>query len=265
MTRLCPVLTALKASVGIPDDEPLIIAGPCAVESESMFDETVQMLVEHGIRFVRAGIFKPRTSPFTFQGMGEDALEVIGRVAAKYAVALVSEVMESEQIPILSTVASVLQVGTRNMDNYALLKRLGCQPLPVLLKRGFMADSKEFFLAAEYVRREGNERVVLCERGIRTFESATRNTLDLNVVPIARLATDLPIIVDPSHGTGRSDIVIPMARAAIAAGADGLMVEVHPNPPKALSDGLQSLDFERFAAMLQEVRAIYAFVGEGGR
>jgi len=262
MTRSCPVLEALKTSFGIQRNEPLIIAGPCAVEGESMFDETTHMLAENGVRLVRAGVFKPRTSPFTFQGLGEEALAFTHAVARRYGVALVSEVMESEHIPLLAPVASMLQVGTRNMDNYALLKRLGCQPLPVLLKRGFMADSKEFFLAAEYLRREGNGRVVLCERGIRTFESATRNTLDLNVIPIARLSTDLPIVVDPSHGTGRSDIVVPMARAAIAAGADGLMIEVHPNPAKALSDGLQSLDFERFRVMLAEVRELYALVAE---
>jgi 3-deoxy-7-phosphoheptulonate synthase len=258
MTRACPVLDAFKLAYGLQDHEPLIIAGPCAVEGETMFDETAHMLAENGVRLVRAGLFKPRTSPFTFQGLGEDALPFAQAIARRYGVLLVSEVMETEQIPLLAPAVSVLQVGTRNMDNYALLKRLGRQPLPVLLKRGFMADSKEFFLAAEYLRREGNGRVILCERGIRTFESATRNTLDLNIVPIARLTTDLPIIVDPSHGTGRSDIVVPMARAAIAAGADGLLVEVHPNPAKALSDGLQSLDFERFRMMLDEVRELYA-------
>lgn len=258
MNRACPVLESLKERFAIGRDEPLIIAGPCAVENETMFDETAHLLAECRVRLVRAGIFKPRTSPFTFQGLGHQALEFAQAVAARRGVWLVSEVMESEQIAPLSSVASILQVGTRNMDNYALLRRLGAQPLPVLLKRGFMAESKEFFLAAEYIRREGNGAVILCERGIRTFESATRNTLDLNVVPIARLTTDLPIIVDPSHGTGRSDIVVPMALAALAAGADGLIVEVHPNPAKALSDGIQSLDFDRFRVMLEEVRALYA-------
>ncbi|MBN1426677.1 3-deoxy-7-phosphoheptulonate synthase [Candidatus Fermentibacteria bacterium] len=264
MRRPSPALSKLKASFRIAEREPLIIAGPCAVESESMFDEIVAMLVEHGIRLVRAGVFKPRTSPFTFQGLGLDGVDMVRAVGERHGVFLVSEVMEAEQIPLLSSVAAILQIGTRNMDNYALLKRLGTQPNPVLLKRGFMADSHEFFLAAEYLRREGNDAVILCERGIRTFESATRNTLDLNVVPIARIATDLPIIVDPSHGTGRSDIVIPMARAAIAAGADGLMVEVHPNPAKALSDGLQSLDFNRFAALLSDVREIFAVMQDRG-
>lgn len=260
MRRPSPALSLLKTSFGIADHEPLIIAGPCAVESEAMFDEITAMLVANGIRLVRAGVFKPRTSPFTFQGLGEDGIDLVRAVGARHGVFLVSEVMEAEQIPLVSSAASVLQVGTRNMDNYALLKRLGAQPKPVVLKRGFMADSHEFFLAAEYLRREGNDGVILCERGIRTFESATRNTLDLNIVPIARLATDLPIIVDPSHGTGRSDIVVPMARAAIAAGADGLMVEVHPNPAKALSDGLQSLDFQRFISMLSEVREVFSVV-----
>ncbi len=260
MIRSCPILSELKERFGIPPEEPLIIAGPCAVENQSMFDETTHMLAENGIRLVRAGVFKPRTSPFTFQGLGEEALGFVEETARKYHVALVSEVMESEHIPLVSRVASVLQVGTRNMDNYALLKRLAAQSLPVLLKRGFMADSKEFFLAAEYLRSGGNRRIILCERGIRTFESSTRNTLDLNIVPIAHLSTDLPIIVDPSHGTGRADIVIPMARAAIAAGADGLMVEVHPNPSKALSDGLQSLDFLRFRSLLEEVRSLYTVV-----
>lgn len=257
--RPSPVLAQLRRMFCVPDDEPLIIAGPCAIEGASMFEETVHMLTECGVRLVRAGLFKPRTSPFTFQGLGEEGIPLAREVAQKWKVWLVSEVMESEQIPLLSSVASVLQVGTRNMDNYALLKRLAAQPLPVLLKRGFMADSKEFFLAAEYVRRE-NPLVILCERGIRTFETATRNTLDLNVVPLAKLSTELPIVVDPSHGTGRADIVLPMALAAIAAGADGLLVEVHPHPAKALSDGLQSLDFTRFRTLVREARMLYSWL-----
>lgn len=254
------VLESLKTAFGIPHDELLIIAGPCAVENETMFSEIADLLAECRLRLLRGNVFKPRTSPYSFQGLGADGLVMATEVATSRGLTLVTEVMDAQQLPALSGYAGMLQVGTRNMFNYALLQKLGSQSLPVLLKRGFMADSKEFFLAAEHIRKAGNNRVVLCERGIRTFETATRNTLDLNIVPIAALTTDLPIIVDPSHGTGRADIVTPMAMAAVAAGADGLMVEVHPNPAKALSDGLQSLDFSRFKTLVERVRDLHALL-----
>jgi 3-deoxy-7-phosphoheptulonate synthase len=254
------VLESLKTSFGIPNDEPLIIAGPCAVENETMFSETADLLAECGLKLIRGNVFKPRTSPYSFQGLGSDGLAMATEVATSRGLALVTEVMDGQQLPVLTDHAGMLQVGTRNMFNYSLLQKLGSQSLPVLLKRGFMAESKEFFLAAEHIRKAGNNRVVLCERGIRTFESATRNTLDLNIVPIAALTTDLPIIVDPSHGTGRADIVASMAMAAIAAGADGLMLEVHPNPAKALSDGLQSLDFSSFGTLIERVRDLHALL-----
>lgn len=260
--RVCPVLVDLRGALAIPENDPLIIAGPCAVENEQMFEDIAGMLHEENIRLIRASIFKPRTSPFSFQGVGIEGLEYMGKIAAKYDLRLVMEVMEGSQIQSVSPQASVLQVGTRNMHNYALLKQLGEQSLPVLLKRGFMADSKEFFLAAEYIRCGGNSRIMLCERGIRTFESSTRNTLDLNIIPVTHATTDLPIIVDPSHGTGRADAVTPMARAAMAAGADGLMIEVHPKPAKALSDGLQSLDFNRFKILVRQAREMYSAVRE---
>ncbi len=254
------ILQTMRSSFRIHGDDPIIIAGPCAVENEEMFAETAALLAELGVRLMRAAVFKPRTSPFSFQGIGEEGLEFISEIATKYDLSLVSEAMEASHIDLLADRVAVIQIGTRNMHNYALLKRVGAQQLPVLLKRGFMADSKEFFLAAEYIRKEGNDKVILCERGIRTFESSTRNTLDLNIVPVTHLTTDLPIIVDPSHGTGRADAVIPMARAAIAAGADGVMVEVHPHPAKALSDGLQSLDFQGFRTLIHQIREIYATV-----
>jgi len=258
--KKCSILESLRETFGIPVDDPLIIAGPCAVENREMFEETAIVLKECGIRLMRAAIFKPRTSPFSFQGIGIEGLELLNHIRQEYGLGLVSEAMEISHLEILHDSVDLLQIGTRNMHNYSLLHAVGNQQIPVILKRGFMADSKEFFLAAEYIRKGGNENVLLCERGIRTFESSTRNTLDLNIVPITHITTDLPIIVDPSHGTGRSDIVIPMARAAIAAGADGLMVEVHPNPAKALSDGLQSLDFKSFIRLVNDVRKMWRAV-----
>jgi 3-deoxy-7-phosphoheptulonate synthase len=254
------VLDSIKSAFGIPAEELLLIAGPCAVENETMLSETADLLVQCGVKLLRANVYKPRTSPYSFQGLGAEGLAMSEEVAAARGLSLVTEIMDAEHLPFLRDHVGMLQVGTRNMFNYSLLQKLGSQPIPVLLKRGFMADSKEFFLAAEHIRKAGNNRVVLCERGIRTFESSTRNTLDLNIVPIAALTADLPIIVDPSHGTGRADIVIPMALAAVAAGADGLMVEVHPNPAKALSDGLQSLDFNRFRTLIERVRDVYTLL-----
>ena len=254
------VLDSIKSVFGIPPEELLLIAGPCAIENETMFSETADLLVQCGVKLLRGNIFKPRTSPYSFQGLGADGLTMASEVAAVRGLSLVTEIMDAEHLAFLRDHVGMFQVGTRNMFNYSLLQKLGSQALPILLKRGFMADSKEFFLAAEHVRKAGNNRVILCERGIRTFESATRNTLDLNIVPIASLTADLPIIVDPSHGTGRADIVIPMALAAVAAGADGLMVEVHPNPAKALSDGLQSLDFDRFRTLIERVREVHTLV-----
>lgn len=229
-------------------------AGPCAVESQQQIDETAAFLASCGVQLLRGGAFKPRTSPDSFQGLGEKALQWLAEAGARYRLVTVSEVLDGADIPMVAGHVDILQIGSRNRHNFALLKQAGRSLRPVLLKRGFAATIEEFLLAAEYVRREGNEQVILCERGIRTFEPSTRNTLDLSAVPLVKLAGRLPIIVDLAHALGRTDIMIPMARAALACGADGLMVEVHPDPRRALSDGPQSLDFPQFRALLDQVR-----------
>lgn len=229
-------------------------AGPCAVESHQQIDETAAFLASCGVQMLRGGAFKPRTSPTSFQGLGEKALRWLAEAGARYGLVTVSEVLDGGDIPMVAGYVDILQIGSRNMQNFALLKQVGRSAHPVLLKRGFAATIEEFLLAAEYVWREGNEQVILCERGIRTFEPSTRNTLDLSAVPLVKLASRRPIIVDLAHALGRTDIMIPMARAALACGADGLMVEVHPDPRRALSDGPQSLDFAQFRALLDHVR-----------
>jgi len=233
-----------------------IIAGPCAVESEEQLLSTARFVREYGADFLRGGIFKPRTSPYSFQGLGEKGLKILKKAREETKLPIVTEIMDPELLPLAEEYIDVIQIGARNMQNYSLLKKAGQSGLPVILKRGFSATIKEFLLAAEHIMLAGNNRVILCERGIRTFETFTRNTLDLSAVPLIKALSHLPIIVDPSHATGKRDMVEPMARAAIAAGADGLMIEVHCSPEKALCDGDQSLTPQNFKQLMGAVRKL---------
>jgi 3-deoxy-7-phosphoheptulonate synthase len=247
--------------VQIGGEEVLVIAGPCAVESRSQLLETAQAVKEAGAHALRGGAFKPRTSPYSFQGLGETGLELLAEARALTGLPVVTEVMAPEQVPLVVKYADVLQIGARNMQNYSLLHAAGASLHPVLLKRGLMATVEELLMAAEYILSHGNRRVILCERGIRTFETATRNTTDINAIPVLKSLTHLPVVLDPSHSTGHWEYVTAVARAGIAAGADGLVVEVHPNPAQALSDGGQSLKPERFAELVTQVRAIAQAIG----
>jgi len=226
-----------------------IIAGPCSVENERLMMQTAEFLARCGIRLMRAGAFKPRTSPYAFQGLGVEGLRILAKVKAETGIGIVTEVLDTEHADEVEAVADLLQVGTRNMQNFALLRRLSQARKPVLLKRGMAATVEEWLLAAEYIVSGGNRQVILCERGVRTFADHTRNTLDLSIIPVVKHLSHLPVLVDPSHGTGRAEYVPAMARAALAAGADGLLIEVHPDPRNALSDGMQSLDLEAFARL----------------
>jgi len=242
-------------------EEIVVMAGPCAVESRGSIMAAARAVAAGGGRILRGGAFKPRTSPYSFQGLGEEGLELLAEARAETGLSVVTEVVATAEVAVVSQFADVLQVGARNMQNFRLLSAVGEQPRPVLLKRGMMATIEELLLAAEYVVTAGNPRVMLCERGIRTYETATRNTLDIAAVPVLKERTHLPVIVDPSHAAGRREIVPALARAAIAAGADGLIVEVHPQPEKALSDGRQSLEPEGFAQLMQELRSTAAAIG----
>jgi 3-deoxy-7-phosphoheptulonate synthase len=239
----------------------IIIAGPCSVESRSQLIETAIAVREAGAHALRGGAFKPRTSPYSFQGLGEEGLELLAEAREITGMPVVTEVMSPEQIPLVAQYADVLQIGARNMQNFTLLHAAGESQQPVLLKRGMMATVEELLMAAEYILSHGNRRILLCERGIRTFETATRNTTDINAVPVLKSLTHLPVILDPSHSTGHWEYVSAVARAGIAAGADGLIVEVHPNPDQALSDGIQSLKPERFAELVNQIKAIAQAVG----
>jgi len=238
-----------------------VIAGPCAVESREQVGVTAAAVKGAGARFLRGGAFKPRTSPYAFQGMKEEGLQILAEAREKTGLPVVTEVMDTRDVELVARYADVLQIGARNMQNFSLLEAVGAQPKAVMLKRGLSATIQEFLMAAEYIVKQGNYNVILCERGIRTFETMTRNTLDLGSIPLIKRLTHLPIIVDPSHGTGDRQSVPAMARAAVALGADGLMVEVHPQPEKALSDGPQSLTPAQFAALMESVRAIAPVVG----
>ncbi|HEY7725717.1 MAG TPA: 3-deoxy-7-phosphoheptulonate synthase [Anaeromyxobacteraceae bacterium] len=238
-----------------------VIAGPCAVESKAQILEAAHAVKKSGARMLRGGAFKPRTSPYEFQGLGEEGLKLLALAREETGLKVVTEVLDPEDLAPCAEYADVLQVGARNMQNFALLKRLGGVKKPVLLKRGPAATLREWLMAAEYVVAHGNYQVALCERGIRTFETMTRNTLDLNAVPVLKALTHLPVVVDPSHGIGLRRHVPAMARAGVAAGADGLIVEVHPCPEKALSDGQQSLSFEEFDGLMAQVRVIAGAVG----
>ena len=241
--------------------EVLVIAGPCSVESPDQIQTAAKIVRQAGCRALRGGAFKPRTSPYSFQGLGEEALRWLRRAADREDLLVVTEVMDSSQITTVAKYADVLQVGARNMQNYALLKELGKLHKPVLLKRGLAGTIEELLMSAEYLLAGGNYQVILCERGIRTFETATRNTLDLCAIPIVHKLSHLPILVDPSHGTGLRDKVGPMARAAVAAGADGLLIEVHPEPERAVSDGAQSLLPEDLFGLMEQLKVIAAAVG----
>jgi 3-deoxy-7-phosphoheptulonate synthase len=238
-----------------------VIAGPCAVESREQMTITADAVKSAGARFLRGGAFKPRTSPYAFQGMKEEGLKILAEARDRTGLPIVTEVMDTRDVDLVARYADVLQVGARNMQNFSLLEAVGNQPKAVMLKRGLSATIQEFLMAAEYIVKQGNYQVMLCERGIRTFETMTRNTLDLGSIPLIKRLTHLPIIVDPSHGTGDRLSVPAMARAAIALGADGLMIEVHPHPEKALSDGPQSLTPAAFAQVMESVRAIATVVG----
>lgn len=235
---------------------PVIIAGPCAVESEAQILTVAHGVAAAGARLLRGGAFKPRTSPYAFQGLGAAALPWLARAREETGLRIVTEALDEPGVEQVAEVADLIQIGSRNMGNYPLLRRAGRSGRPILLKRGMAATTEELLLAAEYVLGEGNPDVILCERGIRGFDRATRNVLDLAAVPLLQAATHLPIIVDPSHATGRSDLVPAMARASLAAGADGLLIEVHPDPTQALSDGAQSLSLEAFAGLMSELNAL---------
>ena len=250
-----------SGDVEIGGERIVVMAGPCSVESQDQIQASAERVAKAGARIIRGGAFKPRTSPYSFQGLGEPGLRLLREAADRNGLRVVSEVMDQTQIPMLREYADILQVGARNMQNYNLLRELGGARKPVLLKRGISATIEELLLSAEYILASGNYDVILCERGIRTFENYTRNTLDISAIPVVKKLSHLPIVADPSHGTGRRDKVIPMARAAVAAGADGLLIEVHPNPDKALSDGAQSLRPEQFDELMTQLKAIAGAVG----
>jgi 3-deoxy-7-phosphoheptulonate synthase len=239
----------------------VVMAGPCSVENRDQIEHSAEIVSSGGARVIRGGAFKPRSSPYAFQGLGEEGLKMLREAADRHGLLVASEVMDQTQISLLSEYADILQVGARNMQNFTLLRELGKQRKPVLLKRGISATIEELLLSAEYIMSGGNYDVILCERGIRTFETYTRNTMDISAIPVVKKLSHLPIVADPSHGTGRRDKVVPMARAAVAAGADGLLVEVHPEPDRALSDGAQSLRPEQFQEMMRQLRIIAAAVG----
>jgi 3-deoxy-7-phosphoheptulonate synthase len=249
------------AGVQVGGERVVVIAGPCAVESRKQLLTAARGVRAAGADLLRAGAFKPRTSPYSFQGLEEEGLEILLAARAETGLPIVTEVMDQRGVEMVAECADMVQVGARNMQNFNLLRDLGQLDKPVLLKRGPSATVEEWLMAAEYILSSGNSRVVLCERGIRTFETGTRNTLDVSAVPAVKLQSHLPVLVDPSHGTGRWRMVAPMALAAIAAGADGVMVEVHPCPEEALSDGAQSLHLERFAGFLAELRPVAEAVG----
>lgn len=245
--------------IGGPD--VIVIAGPCAVENAEQLEETSHAVKESGARILRGGAFKPRTSPYKFQGLGEEGLKMLKHISRVTGLPFVTEVMDTRQVELVAGYADMLQIGSRNMQNYPLLKEVGMLRKPVLLKRGMMATIEEFLLAAEYILNQGNDQVILCERGIRTFETATRNTLDLSAVPLLKHYSHLPVIVDPSHGTGLRWMVPAMAKAAVACGADGLIMEVHYNPEKALCDGHQSLSPDEFSLLMKDLDKITTAIG----
>ena len=264
-------LTSRTASTGdstlqlngarIGDKRIVVMAGPCSIESRTQMLETAHAVKEAGAQALRGGAFKPRTSPYSFQGMGEEGLQILAEAREQTGLPVITEVMSSEQVPIVTKYADVLQIGARNMQNYELLRSVGRTSHPIVLKRGLMSTIEELLMSAEYILSEGNRNVMLCERGIRTFETYTRNTTDINAIPVLKEMTHLPVILDPSHSVGKWAYVTAVARAGVAAGADGLLVEVHNEPDTALSDGAQSLKPERFAELVRQVRDVAASIG----
>jgi 3-deoxy-7-phosphoheptulonate synthase len=248
----------------IGDGSLSIIAGPCAIENRKQAFGIADIVQRSGAKFFRGGAFKPRTSPYAFSGLGEAALKILAEIRNEFGLKIVSEALDESNVDLVEKYADMIQIGARNMQNFTLLKRVGRSKLPVLLKRGMAATLEEWLLAAEYIMAEGNYNIVLCERGVRTFAQHTRNTLDLAAVPAVRKISHLPVIVDPAHGTGRSYMVTPLARAGVAVGADGLMVEVHGRPDEALSDGAQSLMFEEYEQLVREVQQIHDVITRNG-
>ena len=251
----------LPGGLSVGGDDVIVMAGPCSVESERQILDAARAVRESGATVLRAGAFKPRSSPYSFQGLGRAGLKLLARAREETGLLIVTEAMDGESMDWVAEVADIIQIGARNMQNYSLLKQAGRAGKPILLKRGLSATIQELLLSAEYILAEGNANVILCERGVRGFDPATRNLLDLSAIPVVHGLSHLPIIADPSHGTGHRDMVIPMARAAVAAGADGLLVEVHPSPERALSDGAQSLYPEQFDRMMKETRLIAEAIG----
>jgi 3-deoxy-7-phosphoheptulonate synthase len=247
--------------VAVGDRKLVVMAGPCAVEGRDQLLEAARCVRGAGAQMLRGGAFKPRTSPYSFQGLGEEGLQFLAEARRETGMSVVTEVMAPEQVALVARYADILQVGARNMQNYALLHAVGEAQRPVLLKRGMMSTVEELLMSAEYILSHGNDRVILCERGIRTFESYTRNTLDINAVPLLKQLSHLPVVVDPSHSTGKRGLVSAVSKGAVAAGADGLLIEVHPHPSRALSDGAQSLKPETFAQLMAELRAVAQAVG----
>ena len=247
--------------VAFGGEQVVVMAGPCSVESPDQIEQSAAIVARAGAKVIRGGAFKPRSSPYAFQGLGEEGLKQLRAAADRHGLLVISEVMDQTQIPLVAAYADILQVGARNMQNFTLLRELGRQPKPVMLKRGIAATIEELLLSAEYILTGGNYSVILCERGIRTFETYTRNTMDISAIPVVKKLSHLPIVGDPSHGTGRRDKVAPMARAVIAAGGDGLLLEVHPDPERALSDGAQSLFPEQFEELMEQLRRIAPAVG----
>jgi 3-deoxy-7-phosphoheptulonate synthase len=253
------VITVGRCAIGSP--QLALMAGPCSVEGEDQAFRIAAAVSKAGATIMRGGAYKPRTSPYSFQGLGEEGLKLLRRAADAHGLAVVSEVMDSQQVSLVARYADILQVGARNMQNYTLLREVGHSDKPVLLKRGLASTIEEWLMSAEHIVSQGNAQVILCERGIRTFETYTRNTLDLNAIPVVKELSHLPVIVDPSHGTGIRDKVAPMARAAIAAGADGLIIEVHNDPDRALSDGAQSLYPKQYDELVEQIRTIAGVLG----
>jgi len=251
----------LPGGLSVGGDEVVVMAGPCSVESERQIIDAAWAVREAGATVLRAGAYKPRSSPYSFQGLGRAGLKLLARAREETGLLIVTEAMDGEEMEFVAETADIIQLGARNMQNYSLLKRAGRSGKPILLKRGLSATIQELLLSAEYILAEGNPNVILCERGVRGFDPATRNIFDLSAIAVVHGLSHLPIIADPSHGTGHRDMVIPMARAAVAAGADGLLVEVHPNPDRALSDGAQSLYPEQFDRMMKEIRLIAEAIG----
>ncbi|WGS65223.1 3-deoxy-7-phosphoheptulonate synthase [Marinitoga aeolica] len=233
-----------------------IIAGPCSVENKEIIEETAHFLSELGIKIMRGGVFKPRTSPYSFQGLGKKGLEYLKLAAEKYNLKIITEALDEDTLKLVNECADIIQIGSRNAQNYGLLRKVGKLNKPVLLKRGFMMTIEEFLYSAEYIAFEGNKNIILCERGIRTFETKTRNTLDISAIPVLKKETHLPIIIDPSHAAGRRDIIPDLIKASLAIGAHGIMVEIHPQPEKALSDGKQSMIFKEFEKTIKEIKEL---------